>query len=395
MDTSPKRHHSAIEEICEELMNGGFPVLGAALEKLLNAAMRMERERFLGVGPYERSQERRGQSNGFKPRVVRSRMGALELAVPQVRNSEEPFYPQSLEQGIRSERALTLAIAEMYVQGVSTRKVKPIIEKLCGMGISSGQVSAAAKELDETLRGFRERPLTQAYPLVYLDARYEKVRQGGQVRDAAILIAVGVNEQGQREILGVSCALSEAEVHWRKFLQSLVERGLHGLRQISSDAHEGLKKARQAVLPAVPWQRCTFHFGQNAQQYAPRIEMRAELAQAVRDIINAPSREEALRMKDVVVKKYTNSAKQFAQWLEENIEEALTFFSLPRRLHKISRTVNILENLNREIRRRTRVATIFCSEESCLRLVTAVVMETHEDWIGGKRYVDLREIKWE
>jgi transposase-like protein len=395
MDTSPTRHHSAIEEICEELSGGGYPSLGAVVEKLLNAAMLIEREKFLGVQPYERNPERSGHANGFKPRTVRSRVGTLQVAVPQVRNSEEPFYPQSLSEGLRSERALTVAIAEMYVQGVSTRKVKPILEKLCGTGISSTQVSAAAKTLDDALRGFRERPLTTAYPLVYLDARYEKVRRDGQIRNAAILIAVGVNEQGYREILGVSCALSEAEVHWRTFLQSLVERGLHGVRLIISDAHEGLKKARQAVLPAVPWQRCTFHLGQNAQQYVPRRELRAEIAQAVRDIIMAPSREDALRIKESVITKYARSAGKFVEWLDTTIEESLTFFSLPRQLHKIIRTVNILENLNREIRRRTRVATIFCSEESCLRLVTAVVMETHEEWISGKRYMDLRDVCWE
>jgi transposase-like protein len=162
-----------------------------------------------------------------------------------------------------------------------------------------------------------------------------------------------------------------------------------------SDAHEGLRKARQAVLPAVPWQRCTFHLGQNAQQYVPRRELRAEIAQAVRDIITAPSREDALRIKESVITQYARSAGKFVQWLDATIEESLTFFSLPRQLHKVMRTVNILENLNREIRRRTRVATIFCSEESCLRLVTAVVMETHEEWISGKKYADLREVKWE
>jgi transposase-like protein len=280
-----------------------------------------------------------------------------------------------------------VALAEMYVQGVSTRKVKSIVEELCGSGVSSTQVSRCAAELDDVLTKWRDRPLG-AYPFLILDARYEKVRHGGSVVDCAVLVAVGIGLDGKRSILGVSVKLSEAEVHWREFLGSLTARGLHGVELIVSDGHAGLKEARQACFPSVPWQRCQFHLLQNAMQYVPHVAQRAEVAADLRAVFHAPSREEAERLIRLAVEKYERSAPRLAEWIEHNAPEGLTVLSWPVALRRRLRTTNLLERLNKEIKRRTRVATLFPNEASLLRLVTAILMETSEEWETGKIYLN-------
>jgi len=371
-------------DLVEQIMMQGLDAVPEMIGTLINLAIQIERQAYIGVGPYERSPERRDSANGYKPKTVATRMGAITFDVPQVRQSG--FYPQSLEKGLRSERALKLALAEMYVQGVSTRKVTAITEQLCGVSVSSTQVSRAAALLDEQLEAWRNRPLGRCHYL-YLDARYEKVRQDGQVRDAAVLIAVGVNEAGKREVLGVSVALSEKEVHWRSFLQSLTQRGLHGVELIISDAHAGLRKARRAVFGGVPWQRCQFHLQQNAQAYVPRKAMKKKVAADIRAIFNAPSRQEADRLLALAVQKYEKTASKLATWMEENIPQGLTVFDFPPEHQRRLRTTNGVERLNREIRRRSRVVTIFPNEASCLRLVSAILMETSEDWMTGRIYL--------
>ncbi len=372
------------EELLDTIADGGMAALPDAFRLLLNAAMLLERQKFIGVGPYQRSVERQAHANGFKAKTLQTRIGAIPVAVPQVR--EGGFYPQSLDKGTRSERALKLALAEMYVQGVSTRKVAAITEQLCGFEVSSTQVSHAAAELDAVLTAWRTRPLAE-YPYVSLDARYEKVRQDGQVRDAAVLIASGVNAQGKRAVLGVSVALSEQEVHWRTFLQSLVERGLRGVQLITSDAHAGLKAARLAVFGGVPWQRCQFHLQQNAQAYVPRQELKREVASAIRAVFTAASLHEAKRLLGETVQRYRSIAPKLATWMEENLPEGLMVFAFPEAHRRLLRTTNGLERLNQEVRRRTRVARLFPNEASCLRLVTAVVMEISEEWETGKTYL--------
>jgi transposase-like protein len=264
-----------INDVLELLVAEGFEGMAEAMSIMLNEAMRLARSRHLGAGPWERVAARQGQANGYKPKQVQSRVGSLSLQVPQTRDTD--FYPASLERGIRSERALKLALAEMYVQGVSTRKVARITEELCGFEISSTQVSRATAMLDEQLVAWRERALG-SFPYVILDARYEKVRHGGRVIDCAVLIALGVDRAGKRQVPGCSVSLSEAEPHWREFLSSLKDRGLHGIEFIVSDAHEGLKAAPKAVFPSVPWQRCQFHLQQNAQRYVPRHSMKKPVA---------------------------------------------------------------------------------------------------------------------
>jgi len=381
--TRPEEY-SVIQDIVKLLADDGFNALGEALRRILNQAMLLERQQHLAVGPYERSDARNGYNNGYKPKTVQTRIGALDLDIPQVRDSS--FYPSSLEKGLRSERALKIALAEMYVQGVSTRKVAKITEQLCGFEVTSTQVSRAAKELDQILEQWRNRPLG-AYPYVYLDARYEKVRHSGSVVDVAVLVAIGVSEAGHRHILGTSIALSEQEAHWRDFLRSLQERNLHGIRLFVSDAHEGLKAARKAVFPSVPWQRCQFHLQQNAQAYVPKQEMKREVAADIRSIFNAPTEAEARRLLDQLLERYKTSAPRLTAWAETNLPESLTVFQFPSEHWRRIRTSNVLERVNKEIRRRTRVATIFPNEESCLRLVSSILMEISEDWETGRVYL--------
>jgi len=375
---------TVIDDIVQILAEQGFDGLAEAVTVVLNEAMKIERTHALGAQPYQRTPARRGQANGFKPKTVLSRLGKLELAVPQVRDSS--FYPSALERGERSERALKVALAEMYVQGVSTRKVKAIVEELCGSEVSSTQVSRCAATLDEELTKWRERPLG-AFPFMILDARYEKVRHGGCVVDCVVLVAVGIDPEGKREILGVSVKLSEAEVHWREFLGSLLARGLHGVELIVSDAHAGLKEARQACLPSVPWQRCQFHLQQNAMQYVPHVSQRAEVAADLRAVFNASNRAEADRLVTLAVEKYETSAPRLAEWIERNVPEGLTVFAWPAAIRRRLRTTNLLERLNRELKRRTRVATLFPNEASLLRLVSALLMETSEEWQTGNVYL--------
>ena len=372
------------KEILEILTEGGFERLGEAMKILINAAMLAEREKYLGAAPYERTESRNGHANGFKAKTMKTRVGELPLAVPQTRDGK--FYPSCLEKGQRSEKALRLAVAEMYLQGVSTRKVMAITEELCGFEISSSQVSKATAELDGLFNEWRERSLG-CFPYVYLDARYEKVREGGVVIDQAVLVAVGVSEDGKRSVLGVSVDLSEAEVHWRKFLQSLRQRGLHGVELFISDAHEGLKAARKAVFSGVPWQRCQFHLQQNAQKYVPKEDLKEQAAADIRTVFNAPDEKEAERLLTNVVASYEKSAPRLAAWMAENLPEGLTVFAFPAKHRTRIRTTNGVERLNREIRRRTRVVSIFPNAASCLRLVTGVVIEISDDWQSDKIYL--------
>ena len=372
-------------EYLEQIGEQGLEYLPELIRILVNAAMQVERQKHLGAGWHERSAERQGYANGYKPKTMQTRVGEIRFDIPQVR--EGGFYPGALEKGLRSERALTLAMAEMYVQGVSTRKVKAITEQLCGSEVSSSHVSRAAAQLDEVLKAWRNRPLGE-YVYLYLDARYEKVRQDGQVRDAAVLIAAGVNWEGKREILGVSVALSEQEVHWRTFLQSLVQRGLRGVRLIISDAHTGLRAACQAVFGGLPWQRCQFHLQRNAQAYVPRKAMLSEGADDIRPIFNAPDRATAEAWLAQTVQKYEQSASRLADWMESNLPEGLTVFAFPRAHQRRIRTANLLERLNQEVKRRTRVVGIFPNESACLRLISAFLMEKSEAWLIGRMYLN-------
>jgi transposase-like protein len=377
-----QENYTFSKNFVDELIEAGFDGIPEMFRIIMNNAMKAEREQFLQANRYERTDDRLGYANGYKPKTIKSRVGEVTLDIPQVR--EGGFYPSSLEKGMRSERALLITLAEMYIQGVSTRKVSAIIEKMCGVEISAMQVSRATKQLDEILQQWRERPLGEIRYL-FLDARYEKVRESGQIRDAAVLIATGISPEGERQVLGVSVSLSEHRVHWRDFLQSLKDRGLQGVKLVTSDAHEGLGSARRGVLGSIPWQRCQFHLQQNAGAYVPRQSMRSEVAADIRSIFNAPDRSTAEKYLQMMVQKYTITAPRLSAWLEANLAEGFTVFSFPTKHSRFIRTTNSLERVNREIRRRTRVVGIFPNEASCLRLISAILMETSEKWQIGKR----------
>jgi putative transposase len=377
-------------ELIEQLATDGFDALPDLIRLLLNTAMQAERQKHLQAERYEHTPERVGHANGYKPKTVKTRVGEITFEVPQVREGD--FYPEALEKGLRSERALRLSLAEMYVQGVSTRRVAAITEQLCGTAVSSSEVSRAAALLDETLEAWRQRPLGEILYL-FLDARYERVRQDGQIRDAAVLVAVGVDRQGKRTILGVSVSLGEQEVHWRAFMRDLVARGLRGVQLITSDDHPGLKAARMAVFGGIPWQRCQFHLQQNAQAYVPHKEMLSEVAADIRTIFNAPDRATANSYLARTVLKYQKTASRLANWMEANLPEGLTVFDFPAEHQRRLRTSNCLERLNREFHRRTGVVSIFPNDLSCLRLTSAIAMEIDEEWQTGRIYLTMPETR--
>jgi putative transposase len=384
---SNKTNIAMIHAVLEEFSKEGITELKNSLEKLFNQLMLSEREDFIGAAPYERTPERKAYSNGFKNKKLLTRTGELNLQVPQVRDEE--FYPSCLEKGEKVEQALKVALAEAYVQGVSTRKMKELTEELCGKEISSTQVSRFARVLDEEVVKFKNRPLGNCRYL-YLDAQYEKIRYEGAVRSLAVLKAVGVNEEGIREVLGISCSLSEAEVHWREFLTDLIKRGVNGMQLIISDDHRGLRSALQAVFPSIRWQRCLFHLAQNAGAHVPLASMKQEASAAVREIYQAVDKEEAERRMRKIIERYQTKASKFCDWLEEHFVEGLTFFDFPKEHWKKIRTNNLLERMNQEQKRRTTIVRLFPSIESCERLVITIAMRIHEDWSSSKRYMTMK-----
>jgi len=385
-----QQNYNLSSEVIEELSQNGINAIPDLLRVLLKNAMQAERSKYLQAGEYERTKDRKGHANGFKPKTVKTRYGEITFAIPQVR--EGGFYPSALEKGMRSERALVIALAEMYVQGVSTRKVKAITEELCGVEITPMQVSRAASQLDTTLQEWRERPLGEVRYL-FLDARYEKVREAGQVRDAAVLVASGITPEGERQIFGVSVSLSEHETHWKAFLQGLKDRGLRGVKLVTSDDHSGLGAARRSVLGSIPWQRCQFHLQQNAGSYVPKQSMRIEVAADIRAMFNAPDRKTAEQFLQSAIQKYAISAPRLSAWMEDNLSEGFTVFDFPIEHHRSIRTTNSLERINKEIRKRTRVVGVFPNEASCLRLISAKLMEISEEWQIGKHYCGNKLLK--
>jgi transposase-like protein len=372
----------------EILIEHGFGGMDQAMAILINEAMKIERANVLKAAAYERTPDRTGHANGYKGKQVKSRLGNLGLQIPQVRGGVA-FYPSALEKGERSERALKLSMAQMYIEGVTTRKVSSVLETLCGLSFSSSDVSRATALLDEELEKWRTRPLGNV-PYLIIDARYEKVRMNGSVASCAVLIATGILADGKRSVLGVSVSMNEAEVHWREFLLSLKMRGMHGVELVTSDDHSGLRSALSSALPGVPWQRCQVHLQRNAAAYIPRVEMREEVAADIRSIFNAPDREEAERLLAKTVEKYKGKAGRLAVWMEENLPDGFAVFALPAHHRRRLRTTNLVERQNREIKRRTRVSGLFPNEASLLRLVSAVLMEVSEEWESAdKAYLKL------
>lgn len=387
--TKPQNDTAASDPINLLLEHGLADGLPRIAEMLINAAMLLERTAHLQAAPHQRTGERDGHANGFKPRSLTTALGKLQLAIPQVRGSSEPFRTSLLETGSRIDRALKTAIAEMYLQGVSTRRVTKVLEELCGLEITSTQVSRLTAELDEEFDKWRNRPLPEIAFLI-LDATYLKVRVDGTVRDCAILSAIGIRRfDGKRMVLGVSCALSEAETHWRAFLASLKQRGIGIPDLVTSDAHEGLRAALKATLNATPWQRCQFHLQQNAQAHVPRLDLREKVAADIRSVFNAPDLAHAEARIAEICTHWRGTSNKLADWMESNLPDALAVFALPEAHRRRLRTSNMAERLHREIKRRSRVANLFPNEASVLRLVTAIHIEISEDWETGRAYLTL------
>jgi transposase-like protein len=375
-----KDQDNALEALMEQLIESGTEEMASVFAGLFNLAMRIERERFLGANHYERSPERRGYANGIRPKKIDTPAGTVTLQVPKTADHDAPFYPQALERGRRSCRAVMLAVAEMYIKGVSTRDVEAVMQEFGLESLSSTQVSRAAKLLDEELEAWRNRPLGEIRYLI-LDARYEKVREGGVVRDAAVLSAIGIGPDQRRRVLGVSCAISEAEVHWRAFLESLVKRGMRGVIYIVSDDHPGLGAARRAVLGGATWQRCQYHLAQNAIHHSPNLAIRKAIGKQLRRVWDAPDIEAAEAELARLAERYREPAPKLAAWLEAAIPEGLAVFSLPERHRKRMRTSNPMErSIQQELKRRTVKVRVFPNEAALERLVTAILVEIDEKW---------------
>lgn len=367
----------------------GDDALRALLQTTVQSVLEAEMEEALGAGWGERSNERRGYRSGHYRRRLVTRVGTLELRVPQDR--EGLFTTEVFARYQRSEKALLLALAEMYIQGVSTRKVRAVTEELCGHAFSASAVSEVTKTLDEELARFMSRPLHEEYPYLILDARYERVREAGVIRSRAVLIALGIDWEGRRQVLAVELANRESASSWQEFLIQLKERGLHGVHLVVTDQHEGLKQAIAKVLPAALWQRCYVHFLRNALDHLPRSADRSCL-QELRWLYDRHDATEARHDLGQWLERWQSKHPKLCRWVEENIEETFTFYRLPRGHHKHLKSTNLLERLNQEIKRRTHIVRIFTDEACCLRLVRALAVETHEEWIDANRYLSMEPL---
>ena len=360
------------------------------VQQVVQSVLEMEMEDCLQAAPYERSPERVGYRSGYYRRRLVTRVGTISLRVPQDRSGH--FSTQVFEQYQRSEKALVAALAQMYVQGVSTRKVAAITAELCGHEFSASSISEITRRLDQQLEQFSRRPLAEEFPYVILDARYERVREEGMIESRAILVALGIDWEGRRQVLAVEYAQRESQNNWKEFLLGLKARGLHGVRLVVSDDHPGLKRAVREVLTEAWWQRCYVHFLRNVLDYLPR-KADDDCLQELRWMYERRDLEEARRDRKVWLEKWAAKYPRLCEWVEANIEETWTYYRLPLAHHKHLKSTNLLERFNQEIKRRTLVVRIFPNEASCLRLIRAIAAETHEEWMEGSRYLNMNLFK--
>lgn len=365
-------------------------VLKSIVSEALQQTLEAEMDEALGAEKSERTPNRVGYRSGYYGRTLVTRVGKIELRVPQDRQGR--FRTEVFERYQRSEKALTAAMMQMYLQGVSTRKVKAITEELCGHEFSSATISRIVAALDEELERFSRRRLEEGYPYLVLDARYEKVREDGAVRSQAVLIAIGIDWEGRRNVLAVELANRESASSWKEFLAALRERGLHGVQVAISDDHPGLKRAIREVLPEATWQRCYVHFLRNALDYLPR-KADDDCLMELRWLYDRRNVEEARRDLGAWLGKWAARYPKLCSWVEENIEETLSFYRLPRQHHKNLKSTNMLERIMEEIKRRTLVVRIFPNAASCLRLVRALAVEMHENWIEAIRYLNMEPLR--
>jgi len=375
----------ALMEMVQSVFGEEKDLLAEIVRQGLQAIMEAERDLYVGVEPYKRSEERKTSRNGYKPRQWTTRVGTLELQVPKTRDGE--FSPKILERYQRSEGALVAALAEAYVAGVSTRKMKQVTEALLGKTFSSSTISRYAARLDEELEPWRTRRLEKPVPYLIVDARYEKCRRDGQIVDLAVLVAIGVDADGFRQVVGIDVAWGETTLNWKGFFEGLIERGLHGVQLVVADAHEGLKDARRQCFPGVPWQRCQCHFMRNLMEKMPK-KYWPDVRDAMRTIWNfSRNRADAEERLNEMIEKWEEKIPEVATWLDENARETLAVLDFPNSHWVRLRTSNGLERIMQELKRRTRVVRIFPTPQSCRRLATALLKELHEDWVTGRRYL--------
>lgn len=385
-----RKQDTAKKTSWKDLMNEQEDFLRPLIREVLQEVLEAEMDEALGAEKGERTPERRGYRCGYYGRTLVTRVGKLELRVPQDRQGH--FRTEVFERYQRSEKALVAAMTEMYVQGVSTRKVRAVTEELCGHEVSASTISRLNGKLDEELERFAKRQLTEAYPYLILDARYEKVREDGVINSQAVMIAIGVDWEGRRNVLAVELANRESLSSWKEFCLALKERGLHGVEVVISDDHAGLRQAITEVFTEAVWQRCYVHFLRNALDYLPRKADNDCLTE-LRWIYDRRNIEEARQDLAAWLKKWSGRYPKLCDWVENNIDETLTFYRLPRQHHKNLKSTNLLERLNEEIKRRTLVVRIFPNGAACLRLVRALAVEMHENWIEATRYLNMEYLK--
>jgi putative transposase len=369
---------------------GEDDAIRALLETTVQQVLEAEMDEALGASKSERTSTRRGYRSGYYTRKLTTRIGTLELRVPQDR--EGLFRTEVFSRYQRSEKALLLALAEMYVQGVSTRKVRAVTEELCGHSFSPSSVSAITKQMDAQLEEFMRRALEQEYPYLILDARYERVRENGVIRTRAVLVAIGIDWEGRRGVLAVELANRESQSSWRDFLIGLKQRGLRGVHLVVTDDHEGLKQAVAEVLPAALWQRCYVHFLRNALDHLPRSADRGCL-QELRWLYQRRDATEARADLKGWLERWQSKHTKLCDWVETNIEETFAFYRLPQAHHKHLKSTNLLERLNQEFKRRTHIVRIFTDPACCLRLIRALAVEIHEEWIDANRYLNMDPLR--
>jgi putative transposase len=386
-----QKQHSAKEQPdWKEIFRSDRDGLRALVQQVVQDVLEAEMDETLGAQKGERTESRVGYRSGHYTRTLVTRVGKLVLRVPQDRQGR--FRTEVFERYQRSEKALVAALAEMYVQGVWTRKVKEITEELCGHEFSASAISRVTGKLDEELERFARRPLEEEYPYLVLDARYERIRIDGVITSQAVQVAIGINWEGRRCVLAVELANRESATSWKDFLLGLKQRGLRGVVCVVSDDHPGLRKAIPEVLPEASWQRCYVHFLRNALDHLPRKKDDDCLTE-LRWIYERRNVEEARRDLAAWLTKWEGRYAQLCNWAETNIEETLTFYRLPQQHHKHLKSTNMLERINQELKRRTLVVRIFPNRESCLRLTRALAVEIHEDWVEATRYLDMEVLK--
>jgi transposase-like protein len=392
-----KNHRRPDAEVAQGGLLDDLGFLKEIVERVLQELLEAEMTEHVGAAPYERAENRTGHRNGHKPRTLRTRVGTLNLAVPQDR--EGTFSTRLFSRYQRNEKALVLALMEMYVEGVSTRKVKDVTEALCGTSFSKSLVSSLAGRLDAELEAWRTRRLeAEAYPYLFVDARYEKARVGHRIVSQGVLIVSGVRApDGLREIIAVEVADTESEASYHELFRSLKGRGLSGVELVVSDDHEGLKAAIFRHFQGASWQRCQVHYARNLLGMVS-FAKRKDLAADLRAIFAATSREQALGMASAVARRWREKGSEkvgehLEEHLEEHVEECLTCLAFPESHRRRIRTTNGPERLNQEIKRRTRVVRIFPNREACLRLVSALAVEQSEEWVTGRRYLDMGDLE--